>query len=422
MIQKLLLKAALFFMGPTLFAAALDSDKHQRPIVKRFCNARLLLNHEIKEGELWVMNGKIVSPQKKADLSVDVEGAIIAPGFIDLQINGAFGCDFSRNPEDIDQVAKRLPHYGVTSFLPTVISSSPEQYRAILPWLQPKASTKQTAAILGIHLEGPHFSPSYHGAHNKQFLQPSFEGNGSIEKVYGSLQGVKLITLAPELPGSLQVIRELRKKGVFVSAGHSNATFDQMKAAIEAGIGLATHLFNAMPGFHHRNPGIIGAALIEPSLSYSLIADGVHLSPETLSLCWRCNPEGLVLISDATEALGLPSGKYQLGTMGIEVENERVYLVGTKTIAGSALSLDKAVRRLRAVTRCSIAQALEAASLKPAKLIQIYPSKGTLETGADADFLILTDELYIRATYIGGELYEEPKDLKNSKTACLTAQ
>lgn len=142
-----------------------------------------------------------------------------------------------------------------------------------------------------------------------------------------------------------------------------------------------------------------------------MIADGVHLCPETISLCWRCNPGGLILVSDSTEALGLPSGKYKLGTREIEVNNEHVYIAGTQTIAGSTLRLDQAVRRLRKITECSIVEALEAVSLKPAQLIHVYPAKGTLEVGADADFLILSNDLNIKASYIGGELYEAPDHL-----------
>lgn len=370
--------------------------------IQRFTNARLLIDGRIQEGELWVTGGKIILPQRQADIEIDVYGNILAPGFIDLQINGGFGCDFSRNPEKIDLVAKQLLQFGVTAFLPTVISSSPEQYRYILPRLQPRTFGKEGAAVLGIHLEGPFFSPAYAGAHNPQFLLPCC--NGSIEAIYGNLQGVKLVTLAPELPGGLRFVTLLKNRGIFVAAGHSAATLAQMRTAIDEGIGLATHLFNAMAPYHHRNPSIVGAVLIDPLLPYSLIVDGIHLCPEAVLLCWRSNPAGLILISDATEALGLPEGSYKLGTQDIEVHGEQIYLSGTDTIAGSNLNLNKAVRMLHTITKCSKAEALEAASLKPAKSIQAYPSKGTLAIGADADFVILSDELEVEATYLGGEL------------------
>jgi N-acetylglucosamine-6-phosphate deacetylase len=159
-----------------------------------------------------------------------------------------------------------------------------------------------------------------------------------------------------------------------------------------------------MPPFLHRQSGIIGAALISPQIPYSLIVDGVHINAETVVLCWKCNPEGLILISDATEALGLPEGRYKLGTNAIEVKGDAIYLVGTTTIAGSNLRLDKGVRLLHALTRCSKEEALEAASLKPAKLLELYPKKGSLSPGADADFVVLTEDLEVDATYVGGTL------------------
>ena len=200
------------------------------------------------------------------------------------------------------------------------------------------------------------------------------------------------------------MIQLLKKKHIKIAAGHSNATFSQMQVGIEMGIGLVSHLFNGMRPYNHRDAGIVGSALMQQTLFYSLIADGIHICPETISLCYRCNPKGLILVTDATAALGLSDGKYQLATMSIEVQDRKVYLAGTQTLAGSTLSLDEAVRRLRSVTQCSIVEALEAASLKPAQLIDAYPAKGSLEIGGDADFLILDDDLYVQATYVNGEL------------------
>lgn len=382
----------------------LDSEAAQqldKKAVRRFANARLLIDHRIQEGDLWVANGKIVAPQDQADEEIDVRGRILAPGFIDLQINGGFGCDFSRNPERISEVARQLPQFGVTSFFATVVSSSRERYRAVLPRLQPCEFCGEGAANLGIHLEGPFFAPAYAGAHDPQYILPEGE---ALEGVYGDLQGVKLVTLAPELPKADQLIRELKSQGIRVLAGHSAATLEQMKTGIETGVGCCTHLFNAMKPFHHREPGIPGAALLQPQLPYTLILDGAHLASETLMLCWKCNPEGMILVTDATEILGLPDGKYQLGSMNIEAYNDRVYVANTHTIAGSRLSLDKAVRTLHRLTGCSLAAALEAASLKPAQFAGLYPAKGVLAIGSDADFILLSDALDVEATYIGGTL------------------
>ncbi|MCE5294450.1 MAG: N-acetylglucosamine-6-phosphate deacetylase [Chlamydiales bacterium] len=366
-----------------------------------FTGARILLDHQIQSGELWVQDGKIVAPQPYADEQINLKGKIIAPGFIDLQINGGFGCDFSRNPEQISEVASQLLQYGVTSFLPTVICSSSQQYQAVLPKLQPQTFAKGATA-LGIHLEGPFFSLARRGAHNPQFIQTSFVG--SIDAIYGTLQGVKLVTLAPELPGVINLVKELTDRGIIVAAGHSNATSEEMQIAINAGLKAVTHLFNAMPSFHHRSPSIIGSALFYPTLPYSVIVDGIHLCPEAVQLCWSCNKDGLILISDATEALGLIDGAYKLGTLDIEVRQGQIYLAGTQTLAGSNLNLNAAVCNLHAITKCTPAEALEAASLKPAQLIQAWPTKGTLQIGADADLIVLTDDLQVEATYIAGKL------------------
>lgn len=397
---------ALFFsfsiiiFNLTLNASSSDATMITCPHVRKFMNARLLIDSEIREGDLWVSKGKITEPQKVADEVIDVGGKILAPGFIDLQINGGFGCDFSINPENISEVAKGLLQFGVTSFLPTVVSLSPEQYRKVLPQLQPSSFDFQGAANLGIHLEGPYFASEYLGAHDPRNRPLQL---ASLQNMYGELQGVKMVTLAPELPGAQKLIQELNNLGILVSAGHSAATYSEMKASIDWGVAFSTHLFNAMKPYHHREPGIMGAVLLNPQISYSIILDEIHISPETVLLCWKCNPEGLILVSDATQVLGMPEGCYRLGSMEIENQGECVYLKGTKTIAGSKLSLNRAVQALRRITNCSPSEALQAASLKPAKLAGLYPAKGTLSVGSDADFLFLSDELEVEATYIQGE-------------------
>ncbi|MBI3508664.1 MAG: N-acetylglucosamine-6-phosphate deacetylase [Chlamydiia bacterium] len=370
------------------------------PKIQRFIHARLVMDDGMQEGELWVSQGKIIAPQNTADEIIDVQRKIVAPGFIDLQINGAFGCDFSINPERIPEVAKNLLQFGVTSFFPTVVSLSPEQYRKILPKLQPSTFDHRRAANLGIHLEGPCFAHQYLGAHNPCHKPLEIDG---LQNIYGDLQGVKLVTLAPELPGAESFIRELKSNGILVAAGHSGATYAEMKMAIGWGVGFTTHLFNAMKSYHHREAGIIGAVLLNPQIPYSIILDGIHISAETALLCWKCNPEGLILVSDATQVLGLPDGDYWLGSMEIESIGDRVCLKGTRTIAGSKLHLDQAVRSLHQITNCSVVQALQAASLKPAQLAGLYPIKGTLSVGSDADFLFLSDALQVEATYIQGE-------------------
>lgn len=367
----------------------------------RYYNARILRNHQLLNGELWSVHGKIIPPQTKVDLDIDVRGLILAPGYIDLQINGAFGIDFSISPERVGDAAKLLPQYGVTAFLPTVVSNAKNRYQSIIPLLQPKVGGSNGASILGIHLEGPFLNSMKSGAHNPSFITSI--DNQALDSFYGSLDGVKIVTLAPEIPGALEAIRYLSERNIIAAAGHSLATYSQMRQAIDAGIRLATHLFNAMPPLDHREPGMVGAVLIEDKLFYSVIADGEHLHPAILNIAWKCHPQGLVLITDAMAALGQPKGSYRLGTMDVDVKENRATLAGTETLAGSILSMDKAVRFLQQCTGCSAVQAIEAASLMPARILGIQGAKGLLE-GADADFIFLDDSLNVQATVIAGEL------------------
>lgn len=376
--------------------------------ITRYYNGYVLRDHKFEYEDLWVENGKIISPQVDAQYLVDVKGALIVPGYIDLQINGAYGYDFTQHPEKVDYVAKLLPQFGVTSFLPTLISSSEETYRHALPIIGSKMDVLEGAEILGIHLEGPFLAKEKSGAHCRDYLKEKIDLN-----IYGDLNNVKIITLAPELSNSIETIKEIREKNIVVSAGHTQASYEQMQAGIAAGITLITHLFNAMSSLNHREPGIVGFGLTEP-IFFSMICDGIHIHPAILKLAWNANPSGLVLVSDAMEALGLPNGEYQLGSEKVIVIDGKAVLKGSEIIAGSVRGLDYAVRFLHQATGCSIEEAIEAATLKPAKILGFAPKKGTLDIGADADFLFLNKDLEVLATYIRGVLrFDHPKNKSN---------
>lgn len=371
--------------------------------VVRFINGRIVANHSITPGELWISDGKIIAPSEKADSTVDVAGLIIAPGLIDLQINGGFGIDFTEEPERVLEVAKKLPQYGVTSFLPTCITSSKEHYRDCLTALRAQMNAAHDGAnLLGIHLEGPFFNVKQKGAHNSALVRPC-DCVETAEELYGSLEKVMIVTLAPELPGAENIISQLHKEGIIISCGHSSATYDEMQKAMNWGLSFATHLFNAMTPFHHREPGVVGSVLGNRGFMYSVIADPHHLHQKALELAYRLNPEGLVLVSDAMSALGLPAGHYHLGTMQVEVDEGKATISGTNILAGSIIALDSAMRYLVAATGCSLVEAIDAATIKPATLLNIQHQKGTLEVGADADFILLDDTLHVHATYIAGE-------------------
>jgi N-acetylglucosamine-6-phosphate deacetylase len=372
----------------------------KKNMITRYYNGRVIRDHQIQTTDLWIENGTIIPPALKADREIDVNQSLIAPGYIDIQMNGGFGYDFSSQPEKVERVAHFLPKYGVTAFLPTIISSTSLGYQNALPYLQPKA-IEGAATILGAHLEGPFFCKTKHGAHNIDFIQSSHEI--PLENLYGNLEGVRIITLAPELPYSLQAIKKLKSLGIVVAAGHTSASYSTMQKGIDAGITLATHLFNAMEPLHHREPGVIGMALTHRHFYFSMIADGVHLHPAVLNLAWKANPKGLILVTDAIEALGLKNGRYRLGSKEIVVSEGKAVIANTHTLAGSVMSLDAAVRYFYTHTECSVVEAIEAATLKPAQVLGIT-HKGTLDIGSDADFILLSDELNIKACYIAGKL------------------
>lgn len=358
-----------------------------------FSHGKLLRNHTLKEENLWISKGKIIAPQKKADVVIQVKGKIIAPGYIDLQTNGGYGIDLKKSPEKWEDFGKEILKHGVTSFLATIISSHKKEYPKILSKLKPSKN------LLGIHLEGPFLSKEFAGAHEHKTLQSSLK---NLLTFYGNLDNVKMITLAPELPYALDCIKELKKQGIIPAAGHSKASFDEIEAAQKAGLNIVSHLFNTMTPFHHRAPGIVGKVLTS-SLYYSLIVDGIHVHPDAIRFAWKANPEGLILITDSIEAFGKGDGKYLLGNQILTVKQGKATLKDSNTIAGSILGMDQAVRNLHAWTGCSIPQALEAASLKPATLLGIQKKKGTLNVGADADFIILDKKLNIQSTYLAGQ-------------------
>jgi N-acetylglucosamine-6-phosphate deacetylase len=334
------------------------------------------------------------------------DGLMLTPGFIDLQINGAFGSDFTADPSSIWSVGARLPQYGVTAFLPTVITSPLETVAAAQEVVCQGPQAAYAGAVpLGLHVEGPFLNPEKRGAHNPAYLRepnlPDIEG-------WSPERGVRLVTLAPELPGALDVVRALRSRGVIVSAGHSAATFEQARAGIEAGITYGTHIFNAMPPMSHREPGLAGALLADPGVTVGVIADGVHLHPGLVALIWRAlGPRQLTLVTDAMAALGMPPGAYTLGGRHVTTDGKAVFLAGAgaeRRLAGSVLSLDQALRNLVQFTGCAPAEAVPAVTSVPASLLGLSSSHGRVAPGCRADLTLLDDQLSVVATVIAGEV------------------
>ncbi|XP_047569025.1 N-acetylglucosamine-6-phosphate deacetylase isoform X2 [Lutra lutra] len=289
---------------------------------------------------------------------------------------------------------------------------------AVLPQIPVKSGGPHGAGVLGVHLEGPFISREKRGAHPEAHLR-SFEANAfhDVLTTYGALDNVRIVTLAPELGRSREVIRALVARGICVSLGHSVADLQAAEEAVQCGATFITHLFNAMLPFHHRDPGIVGLLTsdrLPPGrhIFYGMIADGTHTNPAALRIAHRALPQGLVLVTDAVPALGLGDGRHTLGQQEVEVDGLTAYVAGTKTLSGSIAPMDVCVRHFLQATGCSVELALEAASLHPAQLLGLEKRKGTLDFGADADFVVLDDSLHVRATYISGELVWQAEEAR----------
>jgi N-acetylglucosamine-6-phosphate deacetylase len=333
---------------------------------------------------------------------IEARGLLLSPGFIDIQVNGGFGKDFTAEPGALWEVAAGLPRYGVTSFLPTVITSPPETARQALQVLrQGPPEGWRGAQPLGFHLEGPMLNPGKKGAHNPAYIRPP-----SLEVIesWSRANGVILVTLAPELPGALEVVQALRRREVAVSAGHSLATYEQALLAFDSGVGFGTHLSNAQPPIQARAPGLVGALLDDRRACMGLIPDGIHVHPGLVRLAWKlAGTERLILITDAMAAMGMPPGTYKLGDFDVFVDGSSARLADGM-LAGSILTLDQAVRNVCVMTGCLLEEALLSVTEIPARSLGLA-GKGRLEVGMDADLVLLTPEGQVVKTFVGGELF-----------------
>jgi N-acetylglucosamine-6-phosphate deacetylase len=366
---------------------------------------RLLVDGRFVVGALVVEGGRIV--EVRADTVGALPGArldasLVSPGLIDLQCNGAFGLEVGGDPAALAALASRLPASGVTTFLPTAVSATAAHYRAVAAAF---AACRQApgARLPGLHLEGPLLSPNRAGAHDPRAIAAA---DGTLDDVLDELVGagvLGMVTLAPERPGALARVRRLVEAGVVVSLGHTDATFEQTVAGIDAGATLVTHLYNAMSGFHHRAPGAVGAALTDDRVAVSLIADGEHAQPAALKLALHAKgPDRIVLITDAVAAAGAPAGAYQLGGLPIVSDGVSARLADG-TLAGSTLTMDRAVRAMVRLSGARVEDALAMASGVPAARVGLA-DRGGLAVGRRADLVLWSANLEVETTIVGGEI------------------
>ncbi|MBU0455492.1 MAG: N-acetylglucosamine-6-phosphate deacetylase [Pseudomonadota bacterium] len=330
----------------------------------------------------------------------------VIPGMIDAHIHGAANADtMDATPKALQTISKALAKEGVTGFLPTTITANNKDIeKALMNVKEVMEKHLDTGAqILGVNLEGPFLSPEKAGAQDVTNLQlPQTD----LLQRWQTLSGyaIKIVTVAPELPGAMSFIQYLRSQKIIPSLGHSNASYELTNEAIQAGITQATHLFNAMHRVHHREPGNVVALLLNHQVMCEVIADGIHLHPAILKLILTAKTtDRIILITDAIRAKQLPDGEYTLGTEKVIVKNESSRFVDG-TLAGTVLRMDQAMRNMMKFTGSSLNDICKMASENPAKQLQIFDRKGSLSVGKDADIVVLDDQLKVQMTFVKGKM------------------
>ncbi|HYT09853.1 MAG TPA: N-acetylglucosamine-6-phosphate deacetylase, partial [Mycobacteriales bacterium] len=333
------------------------------------------------------------------DLVLDT--GVLVPGLVDVQVNGCFGVDFvGADPAGWAEATRRLPETGVTAFVPTFITAPvPDLVAALRRTAALLPGLTAGARVLGVHVEGPFLSPRRHGAHDPSLLR--HPTRAAVDALLAAAPGLlRIHTLAPELPGALDVVRRMSAAGVLISIGHSDATAAQAEATADAGARMVTHLFNAMRPMHHREPGVVGRALVDPRLVCGLIADLHHVAAPVCRLAFSAAAGRVVLITDAVAAAGMPPGEYDLGGRELAIDPLGLPRRADGTLAGSGLRLDAAIAN--AVTAgIDLRSAVDAATRLPADLVG-RSDLGRIAPGAAADLAWLGDDLRTRATWIGG--------------------
>jgi len=338
---------------------------------------------------------------------VDLNDAILAPGLIDIHIHGGAGHDIMEaNSEALPALERLLVRHGVSSYFPTTVTAPLDATLLALDRLatavesgQKNHPSETRAVPLGIHLEGPFISHIRRGVHPSQnLLSPTVQ---TFERFWQAARGhIKVMTIAPELPGAAEVIAEAARRGVCVSVGHSNADLNSTRAAVAAGARHATHTFNAMRPLSHRDPGIVAEVLTDTRVSADIIADGVHLDPAIVDLFLKTKGvDSSVLITDATAATGMPEGRYRLGSTELEVRDGKCLIDGK--LAGSILTMDRALRNVMQYAHWNLQNALRLATVNPARVARLH-NHGMVKEGAPADLVVLGPGGEVRNTIVRG--------------------
>ena len=360
-------------------------------------------------GDIYIENGKIMEVaaaiNKVADIRINATGMdwIVVPGFIDIHIHGSSGFDvMDATPEALNGLASALPREGTTSFLATTMTQSDDAIAGALHNASLFNADEMQAEMLGVHLEGPFISAIRAGAQPLEYIAtPSFAQFEKWQKLSGNR--IKIVTVAPEVENGLAFIEEVTASGVIASIGHSDATSDIVRSAVEVGANHVTHLYNQMSPFHHREPGVVGTAFLEDSLVVEIIVDCIHSHPKSVELAFRQKTSNrIILITDAMRAKGLPPGIYDLGGQNVDVSHIDARL-RDGTLAGSMLTMEQAAQNMKAITNCSLAELVAMTSTNAAKQLGLT-NKGRIEPGKDADLTIIDGGWNVQMTICRGRI------------------
>ncbi|AVQ21658.1 N-acetylglucosamine-6-phosphate deacetylase [Fusobacterium necrophorum subsp. funduliforme] len=370
-------------------------------------NVTMILFDRIFKGDIRIKGSHISEIEEnlvenEKEEVLDLEGKLLIPGFIDVHIHGADGADaMDGSIESLQKISKYLASKGTTNFLATTLTSSKEMLKKVLSCIgEVQNQEMEGANIFGAHMEGPYFDVEYKGAQNEKYIKMA--GMEEIQEYLSVKKDlVKLFALSPN-SNNLDIIRYLVKEGVIVSVGHSAASFEQVMAAVEAGLSHATHTFNGMKGFTHRDPGVVGAVLDSDEITAEVIFDKIHVHPEAVRVLIKTKGvEKVVCITDSMSATGLPCGRYKLGELDVNVVDNQARLSSNGALAGSVLTMDKAFRHLLELGY-NLMDAVKLTSTNVAK--EFHLNTGMIRVGKDADLVVLDEKHEVKMTIVKGKI------------------
>jgi N-acetylglucosamine-6-phosphate deacetylase len=371
--------------------------------VKAIVNALLIIGDMVLEGQTLLFDTQILAVDTSVNLEgveiIDAEGAYVSAGFIDIHIHGSGGADvMDATPEALERISRTLVQTGTTAFLATTMTMSQSKIENALENVRTARASLSGAVLVGVHLEGPFINPLKHGAQDVQYVQ-----HPTLSWLERYSDEVRMITLAPEVDGGMAFVEACRWKypHMVLSIGHSEASYSQSQQGFDAGISHVTHLFNAMPAYHHREPGIVGACFDRDDVTCDIIADLVHTHPHHLRLTHRMKRDNVILITDAMRAGCMQHGTYDLGGRKVKVSEGRAVLEDG-TLAGSVLRMNDALKYMVAYGGMSLPEAVRSVTLLPAKKLGL--SKGSLKQGYDADIVMFDEDFSIISTIVAGEV------------------